>query len=254
MIGGKVMKRTIVEFLTAGALMGAFLFCSYGAAVVQAAPIAGASQTLSDALLRSESYIGIKYSVGNVNVRTEPNTDSEVVCTLIEYEPIRVWETHTDWYETKSGYYIRKDLLTDEVPSYQVYSLYSTFKSFTDWQLVTASDTPQYKLLRSESYSGDYGIRMVDGRYCVALASSFNCRIGQKFDIILENDEIIPCIMCDQKDDLDTDGMYTLDNGCATEFYVDTNILYHPAKHAGDLSEIPGWNSSVVKIKVYEED
>ena len=225
--------------------------------VANAGAIAGASAQLLESyrLAKDDPWSDpiIFHTIANVNVRTEQNTDSDIVNVLSEYTNVSVRvRDSSNWGMTEDGYYICLDYLKKGEIEYKIYNLYSTFKSFTDWRLVTATDTPQYRLFRNESYSGDYGIRMVDGRYCVALGSRFGCEIGQKFDIILENGEVIPCVMSDQKSDDDTDGTYTLDNGCATEFYVDTDILYHPAKFAGDLSKIPGWNSPVVKIKVYD--
>ena len=253
------MKQTIKEILTIifGFFAFGLLFTGIGKIEAQAAAVAGASSVLMEQLeeIENTEHIGVMYASTRVNVREHPDTDSDIICVLDEYEAIDVWNIgNSEWYQTKSGYYIYKSLLVSDIPSYSLYSgLWSTFKSYTDYRLITAIDTPQYALQQKQAYTGDYGIRMVDGRYCVALASNFGCEIGRKFDAILENGTIIPCVMSDQKDDIDTDGIYTLNNGCATEFYVDSNILYHPAKHAGDLSEIPGWSSPVVAIRVWDD-
>ena len=84
------------------------------------------------------------------------------------------------------------------------------------YKCITSTSSPQYKLQKNKAYTGKYGIRQVDGRYCVAIGSHFTSKIGILFDLILENGIVIPCILSDQKADEDTDSrnIVTKDNDC----------------------------------------
>ena len=88
-------KRTIV-------------FAAAAAAVVLAAQTAFASQTMY--VTRNE-----------VNYRTKPTTDSEIAGQVYKGDGVIVLETvpgeNGDWVKTKSGYYIKKDLLSDSAPA-----------------------------------------------------------------------------------------------------------------------------------------
>lgn len=249
------MKKLIQEFLTVCLLFGGFMFLFYGISLVQAAPVAGG---LSETIKYTEdpwTDVGILYSCGTVNVRMEEDENSEIFTTLHQYEGVHCYiRENSRWVKTENNHYIRADLMLteDEIPSFTEYELYSTFKSYTDYRCLTAVDSPQWGL-QQRAYTGEYGIRMVDGRYCVALGSRFTTQIGQKFDIILSDGTVLPCVLSDQKSDRHTDATntYTLSNGCATEFYVDTTTLYSKARSTGDLSTI--WGSPVIGVRVYND-
>ena len=122
--------------------------------------------------------------------------------------------------------------------------------------MITLAGSEQ-KILQDEyAYTGKYGIRQINGRYCVAVGSHFTTKIGQYFDLILENGEVIPCILADQKADCDTDSdnIFTGHNGCATEFIVDADVLNYYAKRDGDISSCcEEWDSPVETIKIYQK-
>ena len=126
------------------------------------------------------------------------------------------------------------------------------FKSFS-------KSSKQYAL-QQHAYTGNYGIRMIDGRYTVAIGTRFiddlsDC-IGTYFDVVLENGEVIPCVMGDVKANVHTDSSntYTVHNGCFTEFIVDTKALNRNAKRDGNISSVKEkWNSPVDAIIVYEK-
>lgn len=133
----------------------------------------------------------------------------------------------------------------------------SGFKSYMDYRTITDISSRQYMLQAYYAKTGDYGIRMVGDRYCVALGSYFISEIGQYFDIILENGTVIPCIMADQKDDVDTDesNAITVHNGCMSEFVVDVDMLDENAKIHGDMSYCTDeWNSQISEIKIYNNN
>lgn len=130
----------------------------------------------------------------------------------------------------------------------------SGFKSYMSYKCITSKSSPQYKLQNERAYTGEYGIRQVDGRFCVALGSYFTTEIGTYFDLILENGTVIPCILADQKADKDTDSqnIITNHNGCLSEFVVDLSVLHSMSKRMGDVSYCnDSWNSPVKIIRVY---
>ena len=131
------------------------------------------------------------------------------------------------------------------------------FKSYMDYRTVTNKTSEQYKLINLYTNTGNYGIRMVDDRYCIAVGTYFTTEIGQYLDLILENGTIIPCVLTDIKADIHTDSrnIITLANGCVSEFVVDTKSLHTTAKRMGDISYCcKEWNSPVVEIIVYNQN
>lgn len=131
------------------------------------------------------------------------------------------------------------------------------FKSYMDYKYITSSNSFQYKLQTLYAYTGDYGIRMVDDRYCIAIGTYFGVNVGQYLDLILENGTVIPCVLSDIKADIHTDetNIVTLLNGCVSEFVIDTDYLDTTAKKMGDISYcMDEWKSTVVQIKIYNKN
>ena len=77
----------------------------------------------------------------------------------------------------------------------------SGFKCYTRYTAITRKSSLQYKLQKEYAYTGDYGIRMVDGRFCIAVGTAVTKKMGQYIDVVLENGTVIPCIAADQKAD-----------------------------------------------------
>ena len=48
----------------------------------------------------------------------------------------------------------------------------NSFKSYMSYKCITNRSSKQYKF-QQECYTGNYGIRMKDGRYCIYLSSFF---------------------------------------------------------------------------------
>ena len=123
-----------------------------------------------------------------------------------------------------------------------------------DYRFITAKASDQYRLQKSLGYTGNYGIRMVGERYCVAVGSYYTTTIGQYIDIELENGNVIKGILADCKDNAHTDSTNRINpNGSVVEFVVDANALDSTAKIMGDISYVDDWNSKVVNIKVYDK-
>lgn len=130
-------------------------------------------------------------------------------------------------------------------------SNHSTKKSFEPYT-VFGRNTNQYKL-QEMAVTDEHGFRMINGNYIVAVGSKFGMRIGQYFDLVLEDGTVIHCIMGDQKDDGDTDSnnVYT-PNGCMSEFIVDMDELDSIVAKMGDCSYLnDNWSSRVVEVVVY---
>lgn len=237
---------------------------------------AGLSNELN-CIMQSNEHIEYKtmYASGdNVNVREQPSKNSEVIKQVSFNEKVIIMEnklTNDVWYtvdlDNKIGY-IHKDYVSDKPINYRSYNVpYVKNKTWMPYAIkkkidgtyqtvsIFAKSSKQYKL-QQKAYTGDYGIRMVNGRYCVAIGSHFECKIGQYFDLILANGEVIPCIMADQKANKHTDSanIITTSTNCLSEFIVDRNALNRNAKRDGNISSCcEEWKSHVVKIRVYKK-
>lgn len=213
-----------------------------------------------------EESLKKEYSTGwtttSVNVRTEPDLDSDALEVYSFNTKVKYTEYDENWYEIKynnSIAYIHKNYISKTKREYREFNVPRTsgYKSFMDYRCITSTGSKQYKLQYSVAYTGTYGIRQINGRYCVAIGSHFTTDIGKYFDLVLENGTIIPCILGDAKADKDTDSsnIITEHNGCLSEFVVDTGSLHSKARQMGDISYCnESWRSPVSKIRVYEED
>lgn len=147
----------------------------------------------------------------------------------------------------------------DEMPipySYLQYDVPSNsgMKSYMPYTSITNTGTMQYRMQHEWAYTGEHGLRQVDGRYCVAIGGHFTKEIGTYFDLILENGVEIPCILADVKADKDTDPsrIMTLSNGCVSEFVVDVASLDEDARVMGDVSYCrEDWRSPVKTIRIH---
>lgn len=131
---------------------------------------------------------------------------------------------------------------------------YPGMKKWLDYRCY-GGNTRQAKLQKYAT-TDSFGLRQIDGCYCIAVGSRFNTEIGQRIDLLLENGTVIPCVMGDQKADIHTDATNTFSNTtrnlCCSEFIVSTKDLEREAKHRGDASFIAEiWESPVDKIITY---
>lgn len=124
-------------------------------------------------------------------------------------------------------------------------------KTWANYQAVTDTSSPQYKLLNSdECYTDEEtGIRMVDDCYCVALGSYYGSKIGQKYLIKLSSGNEFKAILCDQKSDRHTDEkhQYAKKNKDIIEFYIDK--AYKPSCVDGSYNALSQFKGSVVSIE-----
>lgn len=202
---------------------------------------------------------GTGYTTCKVNIRESPSTDGSVLDILSFNTEVQFRSYNDEWNEIKLSdkvAYIAKPYISTEPISYTSYTLSSSgFKSFMPYTTITSKNSDQYKIQHNYAYTGNYGIRQVDGRYCIAVGSAVPNRMGTYVDLILENETVIPCILADQKADKDTcsDNLTTAENGCVSEFLIDSSQLVHSIKQSGNISSAtPDWNSPVVEIRVYD--
>lgn len=146
-----------------------------------------------------------------------------------------------------------------EIPTIQCeeYTIpeYSGFKSFMSYKTF-GKNTNQHKL-QQLAVTDENGFRRVKDYYVIAVGSFFEARIGQRIDLILENGEVIKCLVGDEKAEKDTDITNIFSrNNCMSEFVVDLKQLEATVKNRGDVSFFPDeeWASPVVKVILYDED
>lgn len=116
----------------------------------------------------------------------------------------------------------------------------------------------------ASAYTGDYCIRMVEGRYLVALGTHYTSTIGQYVDIQLEDGTVLPCILGDVKSDTHTDETHSYQkwDKSVMEFIVDSPVLnqgdgdydylYSNVGVIGNFSNIDLFSAKVKTIRVYD--
>lgn len=132
---------------------------------------------------------------------------------------------------------------------------YPGMKKWMSYKLFSKSS--KQAALQQLAYTDEYGCRLVDQRYCVALGTHYGAEIGQYFDLVLENGAVIPCVLSDVKADQHTDSQNifsnTTKNLCASEFVVDPDTLKYECKTSGDMSKLyTEWESPVDTVIKYD--
>lgn len=127
------------------------------------------------------------------------------------------------------------------------------FKSYMSYTAITKKTSPQYAL-QQLCVTDAFGLRKFNDRYVIAVGTGVGGQVGTCVDLILENGTIIPCVIGEYKAAQHTDVTNLISgNGCVSEFLIDNNSLYGPAKKAGDISACcPEWASRVVIIRRYD--
>ena len=207
-----------------------------------------------------EQKVKIRYTTASLNIRKKPSKKSKIKGYLRYNEKVRVVKGTKKWFKLvnkkgKTRGYVKKKYLSKKRAKSKEYDIpeYSGMKSWMDFRKITDTSSPQWKLQEEYAETGSYGLRTVDGRYCIAIGFAYNPEIGQYCDLILENDTVIPCVISDQKSHYDTtDDMFTTETDCFTEFVVDEESLSYKAHPHGDISDVnESWGSPVKTIKIY---
>ena len=202
-----------------------------------------------------EEYVDV-WVTTNLNIRKEPDTKSKIKGIYSYGQKITVTYINDEWAKIKeSQYYVSRKYLIEEEITYSTYDVPSnnSIKSYMDYGKITLKSSNQYKLQES-AYTGNYGIRMVNGRYCIAVGSYYTTKIGTYLDVVLENGEVIRGILAECKADRDTDSTNRIhSDGSAIEFVVDEQSLNSTARKYGDVSKVNNWDSKVDYIKIYDK-
>lgn len=211
----------------------------------------------------------VAYTTANVNIRSEPTINSEILDVIPFNSQISVFDYNDEWavillYKNSDNnykriFYINKEYISDFECLFNDYDLGENngFKSFMPCTSITDTSSLQYKLQENCAYTGNFGIRQVNERYCVAIGTAFNVKIGTYIDLILKNGSVIPCIVGDVKSSNDTleDNITTAKNGCVSEFIIDINSLELSVKRDGDISSCcDEWNSPVDILRIYDKN
>lgn len=213
----------------------------------------------------SKSPFRKAYTTANVNIRSTPSTEAEILDVFKFNKRIKICDFDDEWAIVKlkkediQYAYINKKYIAENYCEYTEYYFPNNigFKSYMPYTAITDKSSLQYNLQQNYAYTGDYGIRKTNDRYCVAIGTAFGANIGTYIDLILENDEIISCIVSDFKASKDTlsNNITTADNGCVSEFVVDLNSLNNKSKQTGDISSCQDvWDSPVKIIRIYDKN
>lgn len=227
-------------------------------------PLSAKAETLAGASGVLYSDVQTFYAAEELNVRTGPGLQYEVLTTLPMNSGIDVIEKGDIWsqvlYEGQAEYVCSQIISEEEIPYKSVEAPWTSgVKTYagaitSSGGCICGKKTKQYKVLNMAA-AGDYGILQYEGRYAVAMGTGWGMKVGQYFDLILENGTMIPCFMCDAKADCHTDASnkITEANGCMSEFYVDSRYFDLSAKGYGDVSYCcDEWKSRVVEVRVYD--
>ena len=169
------------------------------------------------------------------SIHDSDDSDSESLTDYVDSESEQsidctVW-TSPDWYQ-------------------------DTRMSYMDWRTITDPDSEQWALQQYCYTDPTTGIRMCNGRYCIALGQEHTDRKGQYVDITLDNGIVIQCIVADCKRYCDTQGGYGVigADGGIIEFVVDEDYLPYDVTLMGsnEAQFDWAWQSPVRKVVVLD--
>ena len=203
-----------------------------------------------------EEYVEA-WVIKETKIKNKPDSNSESIGSFYWNTEVTVKYINNDWAQIKnSKYYINRKHISEEEIKFKDYDAPAKngIKSYMDYRCITSVSSKQYKLQANAAYTGTYGLRMVNGRYCIALGSYYTTTIGQYVDVELENGKVIKGILADCKSDAHTDSTNRINpNGSVVEFVVDTRALDYASMIMGDISYVNGWDSKVVNVRVYDK-
>ena len=193
----------------------------------------------------------------------------EVENSQYQFDPNAYLSTNDDNLTNYASPILNTWSLTDVAyTDYEAPVLDSDSKTFMRFQKLGYNEgNKQSAICRgSYAYTGDYCIRMVDGRYLIALGTYYTSTIGQYVDIVLENGTVLPCILGDVKSPTHTDdtNRYQRWDKSVMEFIVDSPVIEQGADDEYavfraatgieySFSEISEFNSKVKAIRVYDK-
>ena len=131
----------------------------------------------------------------------------------------------------------------------------TSFKTWMGYKAITNTSSKQYELQQKCTTDAN-GLRVYDGRYCIALGTYYTKDIGTYVDVTLIDGTVLPCILGDVKSDKHTDSAnrQMVANGNVVEFIVDSDVLQSSAKSTGNISSIPGFAGDLKAITILSEE
>lgn len=195
-----------------------------------------------------------------LNVRKEPNTDSEILTTLTWMNEVHYSYISDDWsiilMDDGTVGYIASKYITDTKETYtKSYPVSGDkAKTYMDYRTITNRYSRQYALQLRAQTNEENGLRTLRGRYMVAIGSYFNCKVGQFIDVVLSDGEVLPCVVGDAKQDIHTDSnnLHGL-SGDTVEFIVDEKVLKATTNVDGNISYVSDvFDDKVVEIRTYD--
>lgn len=187
-------------------------------------------------------------NINNTETTIEETDTSKEVEESIEETIESIEEETTEQIETMSVVQeIEPEYISKYVPSN------NSFKSYMSYKAITMKSSPQYKLQQT-AYTDMYGLRMVNGRYCIALGTYYTSTIGAKVDVVMANGSILKCIVGDIKANKDTDSQnIKAQDGSVVEFIIDSSALHPMARRMGNISyAAEKFSGEITEIRVYQ--
>ena len=143
--------------------------------------------------------------------------------------------------------------INEEVP---LPSIPTNMKYCTDYRWYGIEGTPHNRM-QNLSYTDEIGCRKYNDDYCVGLGSFYSERIGDRFEVTLENGNVFTIITGDMKADCDTDitNMYAPcinydGEQCANviEFIIDDEVVSDDMYRYGSLDYHNEFKGDIVKM------
>lgn len=145
---------------------------------------------------------------------------------------------------------------------FDVPSINTSIKLFTDYRYYNIKGTPHYRL-QQECWTDEYGCRRFNDDYCVAVGSFYSTDIGDRFRVTLNTGTVFTVIVADGKWDCDCDFLnqytpcYDYDGreyGNLLEFIVDDCVLDTECFNYGSLDYYDTFKGSIVKMEYLGRD
>ena len=143
--------------------------------------------------------------------------------------------------------------INEEVP---LPDLPTNMKYCTDYRWYGIEGTPHNRM-QNLSYTDEIGCRKYNDDYCVGLGSFYSNRIGDRFEVTLENGNVFTVITGDMKADCDTDStnMYAPcvnyeGEYCANviEFIIDDKVVSDDMYAYGSLDYHEDFKGDIIKM------
>lgn len=149
--------------------------------------------------------------------------------------------------------------MTAEYTPLGVPDIDSSFKTYMDYRTITNTGSPQYRFIHEWGWSdwngfmranGESDLGITDNYYMIALGSFYGTEIGTKYRITTDTGNVFYGVLCDQKDNCDTDATHRYSyNNDVIEFIVDTSRLNPDVRFMGSANVYMPLNGKITNIE-----